>query len=73
MSVLTGTCTRELAGRRIDWLTLSASAFSGIGDLVFPDALAKVADGLGNVQGKIIRVEGHKEDVPTAKGLYRTN
>jgi len=37
------------------------------------DALAKVADALGNVKGKIIRVEGHTDDVPTAKGLYRTN
>ncbi len=37
------------------------------------DALAKVAEALGNVRGKIIRVEGHTDDVPTAKGLYRTN
>ncbi len=37
------------------------------------DALAKVADALGSVKGKIIRVEGHTDDVPTAKGLYRTN
>ena len=37
------------------------------------DALAKVAEALASVQGKIIRVEGHTDDVPTAKGLYRTN
>ncbi len=36
-------------------------------------ALAKVAEALGNVRGRIIRVEGHTDDVPTAKGLYRTN
>jgi len=37
------------------------------------DALGKVAEALGGVKGRIIRVEGHTDDVPTAKGLYRTN
>ena len=36
-------------------------------------ALGKVADALQNVKGKIIRVEGHTDDVPTAKGPYKTN
>jgi len=36
-------------------------------------ALGKVADALQNVKGKIIRVEGHTDDVPTGKGPYKTN
>jgi chemotaxis protein MotB len=36
-------------------------------------ALKKVADALQLVKGKIIRVEGHTDDVPTNKGAYKTN
>jgi chemotaxis protein MotB len=36
-------------------------------------ALKKVADALQLVKGKIIRVEGHTDDVPTNKGPYKTN
>lgn len=32
------------------------------------DALVKIADALKSVQGRIIRVEGHTDDVPTDKG-----
>lgn len=38
------------------------------------EALKKVAEALKSVQGKIIRVEGHTDDVPTdAKGPFPTN
>lgn len=38
------------------------------------DALLKVADALKGVQGKIIRVEGHTDDVPTdPKGPFPSN
>jgi chemotaxis protein MotB len=37
------------------------------------DALKKVADALQSVKGKIIRVEGHTDDVPLHKGPYKTN
>jgi len=37
------------------------------------DALKKVADALQSVKGKIIRVEGHTDDVPLNKGPYKTN
>jgi chemotaxis protein MotB len=37
------------------------------------DALKKVADALQAVKGKIIRVEGHTDDVPLHKGPYKTN
>jgi chemotaxis protein MotB len=37
------------------------------------DALKKVAEALAGLKGKIIRVEGHTDNVPTAKGPYRTN
>jgi chemotaxis protein MotB len=37
------------------------------------DALKKVGDALQNVKGKIIRVEGHTDDVPLHKGPYKTN
>jgi len=37
------------------------------------DALGKVAEALAGLKGKIIRVEGHTDNVPTAKGPYRTN
>ncbi len=36
-------------------------------------ALKKVADALQSVKGKIIRVEGHTDDVPLNKGPYKTN
>jgi len=37
-------------------------------------ALAKVADALKNVEGKIVRVEGHTDDVPTdPKGPFPSN
>ncbi|NMO20618.1 OmpA family protein [Pyxidicoccus fallax] len=36
-------------------------------------ALAKIADALKTVQGKIIRVEGHTDDVPTGGGQFPTN
>lgn len=37
-------------------------------------ALAKVADALKNVDGKIVRVEGHTDDVPTdPKGAFPSN
>lgn len=37
------------------------------------EALKKVADALQSVKGKIIRVEGHTDDVPLHKGPYKTN
>ncbi|WNG54778.1 OmpA family protein [Archangium gephyra] len=38
------------------------------------DALAKIAEALKGVQGKIIRVEGHTDDVPTdPKGQFPSN
>lgn len=38
------------------------------------DAVAKVADALKAVKGKIIRVEGHTDNVPTdSKGEFKTN
>ena len=37
------------------------------------DALRKIADALKTVQGKIIRVEGHTDDVPTGGGQFPTN
>ncbi len=38
------------------------------------DALAKIADALKTVQGRIIRVEGHTDDVPTDKsGPFPSN
>ncbi|MCP3135925.1 OmpA/MotB family protein [Pyxidicoccus xibeiensis] len=37
------------------------------------DALAKIADALKTVQGKIIRVEGHTDDVPIGSGQFPTN
>jgi chemotaxis protein MotB len=36
-------------------------------------ALAKIADALKTVNGKIIRVEGHTDDVPTGGGQFPTN
>ncbi len=36
-------------------------------------ALSKIADALKTVQGKIIRVEGHTDDVPTGGGQFPTN
>ena len=36
-------------------------------------ALTKIADALKTVQGKIIRVEGHTDDVPTGGGQFPTN
>src|SRR5229473_297509 len=38
------------------------------------DALAKVADAFKNLQGKIVRVEGHTDDVPTdPKSAFPSN
>jgi chemotaxis protein MotB len=38
------------------------------------DALTKVAEALRNVRGKIVRVEGHTDDVPTdSKGPFPSN
>lgn len=38
------------------------------------EALAKVADAFRNLRGKIVRVEGHTDDVPTdPKGPFPTN
>jgi chemotaxis protein MotB len=38
------------------------------------EALAKVADAFKNLQGKIVRVEGHTDDVPTdPKSAFPTN
>jgi chemotaxis protein MotB len=37
------------------------------------EALNKVADALKNLKGKIVRVEGHTDDVPTGKGPYPSN
>lgn len=37
------------------------------------DALKKIADALKTVQGKIIRVEGHTDDVPTGGGQFPSN
>ncbi|MCY0998734.1 OmpA family protein [Myxococcus sp. MISCRS1] len=37
------------------------------------EALKKIADALKSVQGKIIRVEGHTDDVPTGGGQFPTN
>ncbi len=36
-------------------------------------ALAKVAEALKNVQGKVIRVEGHTDNVPTTGGPWPSN
>lgn len=36
-------------------------------------ALNKIAEALKTVQGKIIRVEGHTDDVPTSGGQFQTN
>ncbi|MFP2905976.1 OmpA family protein [Pyxidicoccus sp. 3LFB2] len=36
-------------------------------------ALAKIADALKTVQGKIIRVEGHTDDVPTSGAQFASN
>jgi len=36
-------------------------------------ALAKVADALRGVQGKVIRIEGHTDNVPTGGGAFPTN
>lgn len=36
-------------------------------------ALAKVAEALRDVQGKVIRVEGHTDDVPTTGGPWPSN
>jgi chemotaxis protein MotB len=36
-------------------------------------ALAKVAEALRGVQGRVIRIEGHTDDVPTGGGLFPTN
>jgi chemotaxis protein MotB len=36
-------------------------------------ALAKVADALRDVTGKVIRIEGHTDDVPTGGGAFPTN
>ncbi|MFP2958635.1 OmpA family protein [Myxococcus sp. 1LA] len=36
-------------------------------------ALKKIADALKTVQGKIIRVEGHTDDVPTGGGQFASN
>jgi chemotaxis protein MotB len=36
-------------------------------------ALAKVAETLSTVQGKVIRVEGHTDNVPTRGGPFATN
>ncbi|WIG94895.1 OmpA family protein [Myxococcus sp. SDU36] len=37
------------------------------------EALKKIADALKTVQGKIIRVEGHTDDVPTGGGQFPSN
>ncbi|NVJ21851.1 MULTISPECIES: OmpA/MotB family protein [Myxococcus] len=37
------------------------------------DALNKIATALKTVQGKIVRVEGHTDDVPTGGGQFPTN
>ncbi|MBU8898716.1 chemotaxis protein MotB [Corallococcus sp. H22C18031201] len=37
------------------------------------EALAKIAEALKGVKGKIIRVEGHTDDVPTGGGAFPTN
>ncbi|WP_164008574.1 OmpA/MotB family protein [Pyxidicoccus trucidator] len=37
------------------------------------EALAKIADALKTVQGKIIRVEGHTDDVPTSGAQFASN
>ncbi|AEI62819.1 OmpA/MotB family protein [Corallococcus macrosporus] len=37
------------------------------------EALKKIADALKTVQGKIIRVEGHTDDVPTGGGQFASN
>jgi chemotaxis protein MotB len=37
------------------------------------DALAAVAEVLRGVEGKVIRVEGHTDDVPLGRGAYATN
>jgi chemotaxis protein MotB len=37
------------------------------------EALDKVADALKNLTGRIVRVEGHTDDVPTGKGPYPSN
>ncbi|GHG98467.1 OmpA family protein [Comamonas sp. JC664] len=37
------------------------------------EALTKIADALKTVQGKIIRVEGHTDDVPTGGGQFASN
>ena len=36
-------------------------------------ALGKVADALRGVQGRVIRIEGHTDDVPTGGGAFPTN
>jgi chemotaxis protein MotB len=36
-------------------------------------ALRKVADALRGVQGRVIRIEGHTDDVPTGGGAFPTN
>ena len=37
------------------------------------DALAAVADVLKDVKGKVIRVEGHTDNIPLGKGQFQTN
>jgi chemotaxis protein MotB len=37
------------------------------------EALAAVAEVLKGVQGKVIRVEGHTDNVPLAKGAFKSN
>jgi chemotaxis protein MotB len=37
------------------------------------EALTKIADALKTVQGRIVRVEGHTDDVPTGGGQFPTN
>lgn len=37
------------------------------------EALVKIADALKTVRGRIIRVEGHTDDVPTGGGQFPTN
>ena len=36
-------------------------------------ALKKVAEALRGVQGRVIRIEGHTDDVPTGGGAFPTN
>jgi len=66
----------ELKGRmtvKMKDKILFASGSSRIGK-EGQEALAKVADAFKNLQGKIVRVEGHTDDVPTdPKSQFPTN